>query len=138
MGRGDADRTRHLEEQLGGCLDPHEVESTVSGALRRTGRDEPADARRHVVARIADGWSVAALAAETGWSERHLLRRSREWFGDGPTVLRRVLRLQRALDAAGSGRPLAQVACDVGYSDQAHLGRDVRALTGTTLGALTR
>ena len=135
----DTARTRQLEEQLTGCLDAGAVETAIVVALGpETGRDDPGHARRHVVARIADGWSIAALAAETGWSERHLLRRSREWFGYGPTVLRRVLRLQRVMDAAGSGRPLAQVACDVGYSDQAHLSRDVRALTGTTIGALTR
>ena len=134
-------RTRRLEGDLAGLVDPRAVESAVVAALRSHDGHPgalavPTHARRHLVAQIASGRSVAALAAETGWSERHLLRRSRELFGYGPAVLRRVLRLQRALGSAGAGRPLAQVALDAGYSDQAHLSRDVRALTGTTLRSL--
>ena len=36
----------------------------------------------------------------------------------------------------GAGVPLAAVAAQCGYADQAHLADDVRALTGTTLGGL--
>jgi AraC-like DNA-binding protein len=47
-----------------------------------------------------------------------------------------VLRMQRALDHARTGAGLADVAAAHGYSDQAHLARDVRDLAGTTLGGL--
>lgn len=136
-----AGRTRRIAERLEGAADPWALERVL---LDEVGTDRDTtielslstEQRRHLVRRIDTGCSVAALADETGWSERQLLRRSRHVFGYGPTVLRRVLRLQRALEVARSGRPLADVAVDTGYSDQAHLSRDVRSLTGTSLGRL--
>lgn len=75
---------------------------------------------------------VARMAGRLGLSERQLHRRCLPVFGYGPRRLARILRLNRALDRAGAGRPLAQVAADCGYADQAHLCREVLALTGTT------
>jgi AraC-like DNA-binding protein len=80
----------------------------------------------------AQGVPVARMADRLGLSERQLHRRCLPVFGYGPRRLARILRLNRALDEAGTGRPLAQVAADCGYADQAHLCRDVLALTGTT------
>jgi AraC-like DNA-binding protein len=78
------------------------------------------------------GLSVDAMADRVGLSVRQLHRRCQPLFGYGPRHLARVLRLMRAVDRAGAGRPLAQVAADCGYCDQAHLSREVRALAGTT------
>jgi hypothetical protein len=50
---------------------------------------------------------------------------------DQTVGLERLLRLGRSLEAARAGAPLAQVAADCGYVDQAHLSRDVRDLTGS-------
>jgi AraC-like DNA-binding protein len=59
--------------------------------------------------------------------------------GYGPKTLQRVLRLQRVLAQAGRqplvGR-LADIALDAGYADQAHMSREVRALTGRNPRAL--
>ena len=52
-------------------------------------------------------------------------------------TLARVLRLRRALALARAGTPFATVAVRAGYADQAHLARDVKALTGVPLGVLT-
>jgi len=84
----------------------------------------------------ARGAEVTEIARETGWSERQLRRHSHELFGYGLATLRRVLRLQAAVRLAGTETSLAAVAGGAGYSDQAHLARDVRALTGTTPTAL--
>jgi len=72
------------------------------------------------------------MADQLGLSERQLHRRCLPVFGYGPRRLARILRMSRALDEADAGRPLAQVAADCGYADQAHLCRDVLALTGAT------
>ncbi|WP_143615380.1 helix-turn-helix domain-containing protein, partial [Streptomyces sparsogenes] len=65
-----------------------------------------------------------------------LHRRSLAAFGYGPKTLARVLRLNRALDAARAGTAFAEVAALAGYADQAHLAREVKALTGVPLGRL--
>lgn len=88
---------------------------------------------RAVAALLRGGRSVASTAHAVGLSERQLHRRCLAQVGYGPKTLARVLRLQRALDLARSGRPGAWVAVTAGYSDQAHLAREVKGLTGVTL-----
>jgi AraC-like DNA-binding protein len=92
---------------------------------------------------------VARLAAETGWSTRHLAGRFRTEIGLTPKAAGRVIRFDRArrrlVDAAtarsattgsattGSattGLGLADLAVSCGYFDQAHLAREFRALSG--------
>ncbi|SDO53497.1 helix-turn-helix transcriptional regulator [Actinacidiphila guanduensis] len=89
-----------------------------------------------VAAALGAGRAVRDVAAAGGLGERALHRRCEAAFGYGPKTLARVLRLQRALALARSGRPFAEVAATAGYADQPHLSREVRALTGVTLGAL--
>ena len=75
----------------------------------------------------------ADTAAAIGWSDRQLHRRALRTFGYGPKTLARVLRFRTAVDLARAGGGFARIAADCGYSDQAHLAREVRALCGTTL-----
>ena len=84
--------------------------------------------------------TVAALAAAHGSSTRHLQRVCFAATGLTPKQLGRVVRFQRALACLTSGAapPLAALAVDLGYFDQAHLTGEVRALLGTTPGALLR
>lgn len=84
------------------------------------------------------GRPVAAIAGAVGLSPRQLQRRCRAGFGYGPKTLVRIMRLRRALAVARRGRPYAEVSAVAGYADQAHLAREVRALAGVPLGALTR
>ncbi|WP_432060028.1 helix-turn-helix domain-containing protein [Streptomyces sp. S1] len=83
------------------------------------------------------GRPVAETADAVGLGARRLHRRSLDAFGYGPKTLARILRLQRALALVRSGVPYAETAARTGCADQAHLSREVRALTGTTLGAYT-
>ena len=79
---------------------------------------------------------ISALAAETGWSERHLRSRFREETGLTPKAAARVIRFDRArrllqVQAATGEQPsLASLAADCGYYDQAHLAREFRELAG--------
>lgn len=79
-----------------------------SGAIERTGRDR-------------------------GMSERQARRMMRELTGLSPRELAHVGRLHRLLDLIDrSDHSLATVATDSGYSDQAHMTRDLKQLTGVT------
>lgn len=82
------------------------------------------------------GVPVGVVADRCGLSPRQLQRRSNAAFGYGPKVLHRVLRLQRAVALARTGRPFATVSAAAGYADQAHLAREVRAMAGVPLGEL--
>jgi AraC-like DNA-binding protein len=79
---------------------------------------------------------VSELAAETGWSDRHLRARFRREIGLGPKQAGRVIRFDRArqqlMRRAARGQPLAlaDLAAAAGYFDQAHLNRDFRELAG--------
>lgn len=77
---------------------------------------------------------VEALARQTGWSRQHLRRRFADELGLGPKLAARVVRFERAhrLLQAEPGRPVAWAAAECGYSDQAHLARDVAELAGCT------
>jgi AraC-like DNA-binding protein len=80
--------------------------------------------------------SVTDLAAETGWSARHLGAQFRAETGLSPKAGARVIRfdlarrrLLRRQDAGGRV-VLADLAAECGYYDQAHLARDFRDLAG--------
>ncbi len=83
----------------------------------------------------ADGAvAVATLAAEVGWSRRHLGARFQHDVGLPPKAVARILRFERVTRTlrAGCGGALADIAYACGYADQAHLNRDFRAFAGTT------
>ena len=75
---------------------------------------------------------VAAVAAESAVSTRHMERLFQEQIGVSPKIFARLLRLDHALELAGPGSNWAEVADLCGYFDQSHLVRDFRALTGAT------
>jgi AraC-like DNA-binding protein len=75
---------------------------------------------------------IGELAAELGWSRRHLAARFRSELGMTPKALARLLRFERAAARLRAGDDLADLALDAGYYDQAHFNRDFRAFAGTT------
>ncbi|MCT2585359.1 AraC family transcriptional regulator [Actinophytocola gossypii] len=74
---------------------------------------------------------VGNLAAEVGWSRRHLVARFRQQVGLTPKTAARVLRFDTVLRRLPAGPP-ARVAVECGYYDQSHLDRDFREFAGTT------
>lgn len=80
------------------------------------------------------GATQPELAAELAISVRSLHRLAARRFGYGTATLARILRLQRllALADASPERTLATLAAEAGYTDQAHLSSDCRAITGLT------
>ena len=75
---------------------------------------------------------VGRLAAETGWSARHLQSQLRLETGVTPKEAARVFRFDRARRryACEPTRNLAALVAEHGYYDQAHLNREFSALAG--------
>jgi AraC-like DNA-binding protein len=111
------DRLRLLEEQLGRRF--------------RAVSDQPP----RPVRALASGFgSVSLVSHQAGISPRHLERLSRDWVGLPPGQLVRLLRFQRALRGLRlrPAVPLARLAFETGFADQAHLTREFRRYSGMT------
>lgn len=79
------------------------------------------------------GEPASTFVAGSGVSERQARRHFQEHVGYGPKTLQRILRMQRVLWILSRPNPpasLAHLAQAGGYADQAHLTREMRALTG--------
>lgn len=77
---------------------------------------------------------VGELAAEVGWSRRHLVTRFHQQVGLPPKTAARVVRFSGLLcraEGAEAGQ-WSRIAAECGYYDQAHMNRDFREFTGTT------
>ena len=89
-----------------------------------------------VASRIFDeapGCSVASVAARIGLSTRTLERRFAEHVGVSPKEYQRIRRLNRAASLVlYGGATWSRAAHSSGYTDQAHLNREFREMTGTT------
>jgi AraC-like DNA-binding protein len=125
-------------DELHGELGPSEALTHLSSLVARLALARPPDrAVQAAAVRLNHPRQrVDRLADELGLSERQLRRRFHHAVGYGPKTLQRVLRLQRFL--ALSDLELVRAAAEAGYTDQAHLTRDCRKLTGLTPGALRR
>ncbi|MGB2570563.1 helix-turn-helix domain-containing protein [Micromonospora citrea] len=82
---------------------------------------------------------VGSLAAELGWSRRHLATVFRREVGLPPKTTARLLRFARAHAALTGGRSPgapppggAEVAAHYGYYDQSHLIREFHEFAGAT------
>ena len=79
--------------------------------------------------------TIGLLTQDLAISESQLRRRFLAEVGTGPKTLQRTLRFQGYLalaQAADHGGRIADLAAEVGYADQAHLGRECVRLTGLT------
>ena len=128
-----------LTERLAGAPDSAARDALAQGLLaRRLREDRPAVPEvAHVLARLhamCGAARVEALAAEVGWSRRHLAARFREDLGLPPKALARLIRVEHAAQRVRVGEPLAEVAYGCGYADQPHFNRDFRQLVGCAPG----
>ncbi|HEX6445564.1 MAG TPA: helix-turn-helix domain-containing protein [Streptosporangiales bacterium] len=98
-------------------------------------RRAPAPEIRHAWRRIRHSGGrvrVDELAAETGWSRRHLSERFRRELGLTPKTAARVARFDRArwLLLTGPRTTLTDLAVRCGFYDHAHMAREFRVLAG--------
>jgi AraC-like DNA-binding protein len=122
------DVTAPLLEALARGEDPHAL-LLRAVELRGVATPDPlVSAAVHELARPRA--RVLAVASELGLSARQLQRRISDAVGYGPKTLQRVLRFRRLQTLPPA--PLAELAFDAGYFDQAHMTTEVRELAGLT------
>ncbi len=130
---------RELHERLS------ETGSTAEGLAllqdfltRRTAKvTTPSDDMRHAFEHLSRKGNerpqtIETLARALGYGERTLRRRCLDHFGYGPKTLGRILRFQRFLSLLKTNQPqpMALLALEAGYTDQAHMCREVQGLAG--------
>ena len=102
--------------------------------------DQDVSAAIYWLARYPNG-RVEQLSQWLGLSHRQLQRRFWVAVGYGPKMFHSVLRFQRLLHLASSVREpqsLARLAAAAGYSDQAHMTREVGRYSGSPPARLLR
>ena len=82
---------------------------------------------------------ISRIGDEVALSQRQIERQFKRWLGMTPKYFQRVLRVKKTVEylKQNSSHNLASVAADFGYSDQAHMTRELSALAHITPGELT-
>jgi AraC-like DNA-binding protein len=96
-------------------------------AVRRVREYLDANTRRNV--------ALEDLSALSGLSPYHLIRVFRQELGLSPHAYFEQVRIHRARRLLKEGLPIVDVAVDLGFTDQSHLNRHFKKLTGVTPGA---
>ena len=91
-------------------------------------------ARHYIEERFAQGIDLTELAAQVFLSPYYLLRVFREAVGMPPHAYQESVRIRQAQKLIKAGKPLAEVALEVGYSSQSHLTHRFKQVIGVTPG----
>jgi AraC-like DNA-binding protein len=138
---------RELSDAIAECRDdPPEHAAIIATHLdgflgaRLPARDIAAEDVADLVALIAgsvDMRRVRDLVSASGRSERTLHRLFARYVGVSPAWVIRRYRLRAAAKLLNAHPPadVRDVACELGYADQAHFIRDFRTIIGVTPGA---
>ncbi|MBB3655540.1 AraC-like DNA-binding protein [Rhizobium sp. BK650] len=130
-----------LEPRLSDSTDRDGKFSLFASLLTELARYErEADPEACLIFAAADSGTdrIRDLQQKLDIGERQLRRRAHHHFGYGIKTLERVRRLQRfmALCQADATLPLAALALESGFSDQAHMTREIGDLTTLTPSAI--
>jgi AraC-like DNA-binding protein len=141
---------RSLQRALGDLDDAFEAESMFAlvaewlghhlGERRGVGDDPPAgsiaeDLRDLLDARLSEGITLGEAGRILVVSPAHLVRSFTRRFGISPHRYLVGRRIEAARRQLLDGLPVARVAADVGFHDQAHLTRHFKRHVGTTPGS---
>jgi AraC-like DNA-binding protein len=111
-----------------------ELEAWVRAAsTRATARDRAVVGACRVLSEHSH-IAIGDIAAQLGWNARMVHRQFTASCGYSPKHFQRIMRMQTFLRGLRAGRTssLSSLAIAAGYSDQAHMTRDFRAITGFT------
>jgi AraC-like DNA-binding protein len=126
---------RRLAERLHEAPDAAARFRLLDGALRhaleRAGPPAAPDVDRAwaLLRACAGRMRVDELAAAVGCSRRHLAKRFAAEVGVSPKAAARLIRFEAVRHRLGDA-PLARLAAEHGFADQAHLAREFAALAG--------
>ncbi|MEV4189139.1 AraC family transcriptional regulator, partial [Streptosporangium canum] len=95
-------------------------------------------AREILHERLVDPPTLEDLARAVQAKPFTLIRAFKAATGLPPHAYLNTLRVRRARGLLDSGTPAAQVATDVGFTDQAHLSRHFKRIVGVPPGAYQR
>lgn len=126
-----------LEDRLRATTSWDERFTIASDALGRRMSD-----RRRVDPEVSYAWRrtltsrgrirIDGLASDVGWSRKRLWARFRSELGITPKRAAQLVRFDHAAHLLAAGHPVASVATESGYVDQAHLHHEARAFAGLT------
>jgi AraC-like DNA-binding protein len=91
-------------------------------------------ARRYIDEHFMDGISLRQIADHVSLSPYYLLRAFRAHTGMPPYAYLESIRIRQAQRLIEIGKPLAEVAGDVGFSSQSHLTHRFKQIIGVTPG----
>jgi transcriptional regulator GlxA family with amidase domain len=95
-------------------------------------RERAAQAARLIEGSLKGRLDIFGIAEKINVSRRQLERDFRCTYGVSPAEYARRVRFERAASALEAGCAIIDVASDLGYADQSHLTRVMRAGTGRT------
>jgi AraC-like DNA-binding protein len=127
-----------LEAEIGLGQVVERIRTTLGGGpVERSGPATPAMAealRAYLDSHLFETVTLASVAMRLGVGPTSLARSFSAAFGISPHAYVTGRRLDVARDRILRGQPLADVAAEVGFVDQAHLTRRFRRFLGTTPG----
>ena len=108
----------------------------ISFSNRQPGREKNAvqQACRYIEEHFAQGVSLRELAEQVALSPYYFLRAFRAEVGLPPYAYLESIRVRHAQRLIENGRPLAEVALEVGFSSQSHMTRHFKKIIGATPG----
>jgi AraC-like DNA-binding protein len=132
LGLADAALVDAVRDAGGGLARLAVLAAWLRGRLVGARPPEPMVGRAVAALAAPDAPRVEQVARALGVTRQHLARAFQREVGVSPKQLARIARMQRATAALGRGGEPAEVAVELGYFDQAHLARELRALAGIT------
>jgi AraC-like DNA-binding protein len=91
-------------------------------------------ARRYIEERFAERISLHELAQQAALSPYYFLRVFRAEVGMPPYAYLESVRIRNAQRLIEAGKPLAEVAVEVGFNSQSHMTRHFKKIIGATPG----
>lgn len=116
-------------------LDPNAAIARIESLLLELIRPEWSSSAVHAAEwAIRNGLGAGAVASSLGVDRRTFVPEFRRIVGVGPKYYERICRFNRSIEAirGASAAPLASIAREFGFADQAHLTREVNHFADIT------